>query len=128
MTPLLRGIFPAMTPNDLRKLRSDLRCTARELATTLGIELRVVQDWESGERFPTKAMVARLQQLGDAGPASIQRKPARATQRLVGLDRLSDPRLWALIRRLTEHPVFFEQVLQLAEKYDDSSDRPAANR
>jgi len=35
------------------------------------------------------------------------------------LARLSDPKLWELVRKLAEHPALFDQVSKLAEAYSD---------
>src|SRR5262250_1684837 len=43
-----------MSPEDIKALRQELGCTARELATALGIEQETVLSWERAELFPTK--------------------------------------------------------------------------
>ena len=52
-----------MSPEDLKALRSELKCTAKELARTLGLEQATVLAWEKGELFPTKAVIGQMGEL-----------------------------------------------------------------
>ena len=117
-----------MSPSEIRELCVDLKCTARELAATLGIDFGEVAAWEQGERFPTKKDISDLAKLRLLGPAAITRKPKRqVSATLRGTARLADPALWQIVLKLTEHPDFFEKVRQLAENYTLPSD-PDANK
>ena len=112
-----------MSPEDLKQLRKELSCTAKELALTLGIEPKELAAWEAGELFPTKRYVGELEALRKKGPSAIQRAPkgkAAATAK-TGMARLADPKLWELVRKLAEYPALFDQVSKLAETYRDPS-------
>jgi transcriptional regulator with XRE-family HTH domain len=111
-----------VSPEDLKQLRKELSCTAKELALTLGIEPKEVAAWETGELFPTKRYVGELEALRKKGPTAIQRTPKGKTGLAkTGMARLADPKLWELVRKLTEHPTLFDQVSKLAETYPDPS-------
>ncbi len=109
-----------MSPDELKKLREELKCTARELAATLGIDAGEVVAWEQGERFPTKRNVSDLAKLRLMGADAIVRKAKRrGNAQLKGSARLADPALWQLIRKLVEHPELFDKVVQIADQYPD---------
>ncbi len=105
-------------------MRKELACTAKELATTLGIDTKEYTAWEAGELFPTKRYVGELEALRKKGPSSIQKAPkgkAAATAK-TGMARLADAKLWELVRKLAEHPALFDQVVKLADAYADPND------
>ena len=109
-----------MSPEELKQLRKELSCTAKELALTLGIEPKEFAAWEAGELFPTKRYVGELEALRKTGPTAIQRaRKGKGAAAKTGLARLSDPKLWELVRKLAEHPALFDQVSTLAEAYSD---------
>ncbi|HET9960595.1 MAG TPA: helix-turn-helix domain-containing protein [Polyangiaceae bacterium] len=108
-----------MTPEEIQQLRKELTCTARELATTLGVDPKEVSAWEAGELFPTKRYVQAMEGLRARGPSAIVRAPKGKAPKRVGLDRLSDPALWKLFRKLLDHPQLFDDVQALAAKYPD---------
>jgi len=108
----------AMTPEDIKQLRKELSCTARELATALKIEQQDVLAWESGELFPTKRHVTMMELLRKKGPDAIVRAP-RGKPKKTGVQRLDDPKLWELVRKLLEHPALFDQACKLADGYSD---------
>lgn len=107
-----------MTPEDLKRLRKTLNCTAKELAAALKIDQKEVLAWEAGELFPTKRHVTLMQQLEKQGPSAIPRAP-RGKAKRTGMQRLDDPKLWEVVRKLLEHPTLFEQVAKLADAYAD---------
>ena len=110
-----------MSPSEIRELRATLKCTARELAATLGIELGEVAAWEQGERFPTKKLVSDMVKLSLLGPEAICRKAKRQTVNAArSTSRLADPALWEIVIKLAENPAFFDQVQKLAESYGHS--------
>jgi transcriptional regulator with XRE-family HTH domain len=126
----LRAIFAfAVNPEQIKELRGELRCTARELATTLGVPLAEVQAWESGEQFPTKRWTARMLSLRARGPAGIVRK-APKTKRgpLSPLAQLDNPELWLLLRKLLAHPKLFAQASELAAAFEDPADTAEPER
>src|SRR3954471_18866465 len=55
--------FCEVSPEDLKQLRKELSCTAKELALTLGIEPKELAAWEAGELFPTKRYVGEMEAL-----------------------------------------------------------------
>jgi transcriptional regulator with XRE-family HTH domain len=106
-----------VTPEDIKQLRKELGCTARDLATTLGIQQAEVLSWEAGELFPTKRFVAQMNDLRQKGPSAVL-KAARG-KAVSPPDRLSDPAFWAIVKKLVLHPAFYDQVSKLAEQYND---------
>jgi transcriptional regulator with XRE-family HTH domain len=109
-----------VSPDELKALRKELSCTAKELARTLGIDAKEVAAWEAGELFPTKRFVGELEALRKKGPSSILRQAkGQAGAAKVGLQRLADAKFWELVRKLAEHPALFDQTLKLAEQYSD---------
>lgn len=117
-------VASAVTPEQIKQLRNDLRCTARELATTLGLPLAEVQAWESGQQFPTKRWVTQLEALLAKGPLGIVRKAPRSKQGSPSaMGQLDNPEVWRLLRKLLAHPQLLKQALELAAPYED----PAAS-
>jgi transcriptional regulator with XRE-family HTH domain len=105
-----------MTPEDLKALRKDLACTAKELAQALGIEQATVLAWEKGDLFPTKAFVDKMTALRAKGPAAIPKK-AKAGE--APMKVLADPQLWELVRKLATHKKLRDEVVKLAASYPD---------
>lgn len=104
-----------MTPDEIKKARLALKCTAKELAAALDVEATTVMAWERGEMFPTKQYVDKIQEFVASGPAAIPKKAKGADP----LDALRDPDVWALIRKIVAHPKLRTEVQKLADKYDD---------
>ncbi len=112
-----------VSPEELKQLRKELSCTAKELALTLGVEPKEYAAWEAGELFPTKRHVSELQALGKKGKDAILRAPKGKTGAAkVGMARLADAKLWELVRKLIEHPALFDQVCKLADAYADPTE------
>jgi transcriptional regulator with XRE-family HTH domain len=107
-----------VTPDDIKQLRKELGCTARDLATTLGLEQKEVLAWEAGELFPTKRFVEQMKGLREKGPTSIVKSVKGKA--VAPTDRLSDPAFWTIVKKLALHPSLYEQVSKLADKFDDS--------
>lgn len=116
------AILAGVLPEEIQKLRKELACTARELALTLGVDPKEVPAWESGEQFPTKRHAAALLSLREKGPAAVIRQPRGKPGKKSGTARLADPDFWKVLRKLLEHPVLFDQVQQLSEKYSDPAE------
>jgi transcriptional regulator with XRE-family HTH domain len=109
-----------VSPDQIKALRTELNCTAQELALTLGLDLKAVQAWESGTEFPTKRTVLQLEALRTKGASSVVRKiSSRNKSAVSGIDRLADPEFWRLVRKLAAHPQLFAQVNALAEPFED---------
>jgi transcriptional regulator with XRE-family HTH domain len=105
-----------VTPDEIKALRKDLACTAKELAAALGIEQATVLAWEKAELFPTKAFVDRMNELRAQGPSAIPRK-ARAGDS--PMKSLADPQVWELLRKIAAHKKLRDAVAKLAEAYSD---------
>ncbi len=110
-----------MTSEEIKALRKELVCTAKELAQALGIEQATVLAWEKGDLFPTKAFIDKMELLRSRGPASIPKKAKGAEPMKV----LADPALWELVRKLVAHKKLRDEVLKLAAPYaDPAQDAP----
>ena len=109
-----------MAPEDIKALRQELSCSARELAAALGLEQDVVLEWERGELFPTKRLVGKMEELRKQGPAAIPRKKKSAPSSPHAM--LADPTIWRLLRKLIAHPELRAAVVKLAEPYNDPAD------
>ncbi len=104
-----------MTPDEIKALRKDLACTAKELAQALGIEQATVLAWEKGDLFPTKPFVDRMNALRAKGPAAIPKKAKGADPMKV----LADPATWELVRKIAAHKKLRDEVAKLAAAYPD---------
>lgn len=104
-----------MTGEDVKALRTELKCTARELAATLSVAQADVMAWERGDAFPTKALVEKMAELRAKGPGAIVRKAKGADP----MKALADPALWTLVRKLIGHKKLLVEVSKLAEAYPD---------
>lgn len=115
-----------MSPEELKELRKELSCTAKELATTLGVDPKEFAAWEAGELFPTKRYIGELEALRKRGSAAVVRMPkGKNAAARVGMARLADAKLWELVRKLAEHPALFDQVAKLAEAFPDPAEARA---
>jgi transcriptional regulator with XRE-family HTH domain len=107
-----------MTPEELKALRKELSCTAKELAAALDLEQSTVLAWEKGDLFPTKQYIDAMEALRAKGPGSIPRKskgdnPVKA---------LADPAVWELVRKIAAHKKLRDEVQKLAAKYADPAE------
>ncbi len=107
-----------MTSDDIKALRKELGCTARDLATTLGIEQKEVLAWEAGELFPTKRYVDQMKTLREKGPTAVL-KTAKG-KAVAPTDRVSDPAFWAIVKKLLLYPALYDQVSKLAAQFDET--------
>jgi len=114
-----------MSPEDLKALREELGCTARDLAAALGIEQETVLAWERGELFPTKRHCDAMESLRRKGPSAIPKK-RRKSAPASPLHALADPDLWRLVRKLLAHPELRAAAQSLAASYPDPADDPSA--
>ena len=108
-----------VTPDELKALRKDLACTAKELALALGLDQSTVLSWEKGDLFPTKPYIDKMNALRAKGPGAIPRKSKGADP----IKALTDPALWELLRKLAAHKKLRDEVLKIAAAYKD----PAAD-
>ncbi len=105
-----------MTPEEIKALRKELACTAKELAGALGIDQATVLAWESAEKFPTKAFIDRMEELRTKGPGAVPKKAKGAAD---PFQSLGDPQVWELLRKLLVHKKLRDEVAKLAERYPD---------
>jgi transcriptional regulator with XRE-family HTH domain len=113
-----------MSPEDIKALRKELECTAKELAGALGLEQETVLAWERGELFPTKRYVAQMEDLRAKGKSAIVRKPRRSAKAATPMAVLSDPETWRLVRKLLAHEGLRREAQALAASYPDPADEP----
>lgn len=110
-----------MAPEEIKALRQELGCSARELAAALGLEQDAVLSWERGDLFPTKRLVGKMEELRKQGPAAIPRNKKKGVPASPHA-LLADPTLWKLLRKLIAHPELRAAVGKLAEPYSDPAD------
>lgn len=115
-------LHATVTPEQIKGLRSDLRCTARELATTLGLTVAEVQAWESGEQFPTKHWVERMGALRAKGPDAIVRKAKAGAREVSPMAQLANPEIWEVVRKMLAHRKLLAEVTKLAASYKDPAE------
>ena len=105
-----------MTPDEIKALRKELGCTAKELAGALGLGQATVLAWEKAELFPTKAYIDRMNELRAKGPGSVPRKAKSGGD---PVKALADPQVWELLRKIAAHKKLRDEVAKLAERYPD---------
>ncbi len=105
-----------VTPEEIKALRKELSCTAKELAGALGVDQATVLAWESAERFPTRAYVEQMETLRQKGPGAVPRKAKGAVD---PIKALGDPQVWELLRKICAHKKLRDEVARLAEKFPD---------
>lgn len=108
-----------MSPDDIKKLRRELRCSPRELADSLAVDFDTVVAWEHEQLFPTKQYIDKMEELRAKGPEAVARNRRRATALATPMQALADPELWRLFRKLLAHEELRKAALELAERYDD---------
>jgi transcriptional regulator with XRE-family HTH domain len=109
-----------MSPEEIKALRKDLACTARELSATLELELDAVASWERGDTFPTKRLCDAMAELRARGPAAVVRKAKKKA--LTPMAALADPATWRLLRKILANPELRAKAEALAEGYADPAE------
>jgi transcriptional regulator with XRE-family HTH domain len=109
-----------MTGDDVKALRKELGCTAKELAAALGTDQATVLAWEKAELFPTKVYVDRMQALLAKGAGAVPKKAKAGGD---PIKALCDPQVWELLRKIATHKKLRDEVAKLADRYPD----PAAD-
>lgn len=104
-----------MTPDELKALRKDLSCTAKELSAALGLDQATVLAWEKGELFPTKQYIDKMNALRAKGPGAVPRKSKGADPIKV----MTDPAFWEIMRKVAAHKKLRDEVIKLAAGYPD---------
>lgn len=107
-----------MTPEEIKAVRKDLSCTAKELALALDLEQATVLAWEKGDLFPTKHYIDKMNALRAKGPGAIPRKAKGANP----VQAMTDPHVWELFRKLLGNKKLRDEVTKLAEKYPDPAE------
>jgi transcriptional regulator with XRE-family HTH domain len=107
-----------VTSEELKALRKELACTAKELAGALGLEQATVLGWEKGELFPTKQFIDKMEALRAKGPGAIPRKAKGGDP----IKQLGDPLFWELVRKIAMHKKLRDEVAKLAAGYADPID------
>jgi transcriptional regulator with XRE-family HTH domain len=107
-----------VTPDDLRALRKELGCTAKELANALGLEQATVLAWEKGDLFPTKPFIDKMEAFRAKGAGSIPKKAKGGDP----MKLLGDPLVWEIVRKLLSHKKLRDEVAKLAAGYPDPAD------
>jgi transcriptional regulator with XRE-family HTH domain len=127
-----------VTPDEIKALRRELGCSAKELAAAIGVDQATVFAWERREKFPTKQYVDQMAALRARGPSSIPRKTkplaksSAADSQADGsnapvLRALADPALWEILRKLLANESLRNEVARLAQRYPDpAGPRPSA--
>ena len=111
-----------MSPDEIKALRKELGCTARELGAALEIDQQTVLAWEREELFPTKHHCDAMAELRKKGPGAIVKKTRRKWAALTPMAALASPEVWRLIRKIVAHAELREAVEKLAEGYADPAD------
>jgi transcriptional regulator with XRE-family HTH domain len=107
-----------MTPDELKALRKELACTAKELAGALGLDQATLLAWEKGDLFPTKQYIDKMNVLRAKGPGAIPRKSKGADP----IKQLGDPVVWELLRKIAAHKKLRDEVAKLAAGYSDPAE------
>ena len=108
-----------MTPEDIKALRKELACTAKELAAALGLDQATVLAWEAADKFPTKVHVDRMNELRAKGPGAVPKKAKAGGD---PVKSLADPQVWELLRKIAAHKKLREAVAKLAAAYPDPAE------
>lgn len=109
-----------MSPEDVKALRQKLGCSARELASALGVDQAVVLAWEMGDLFPTKKLVDAMRALAAKGPGAVPKKPRGKDA--TPMHVLASPDFFRLVRKLLAHGDLRAKCEKLAEDYPDPLD------
>ena len=107
-----------MTPDEIKALRKELACTAKELAGALALEQATVLAWERAELFPTRQYIERMNALRAKGPSAVPRKSKGGSP----MKALADPEVWAIVRKIVAHKKLRDETARLAADYPDPAD------
>ena len=110
-----------MSPDDIKALRKELSCTAKELAAALDLDQATVLAWEKAEKFPTKKYIDQMSELRARGPSSIPRKSKGKSP----VAALADPGVWELFRKILAHKKLRDDATKLAAGYSDPAEDDA---
>jgi transcriptional regulator with XRE-family HTH domain len=105
----------AVTPEEIKALRKELACTAKDLAAALDLDQATVLAWEAAELFPTKQYVDKMEAIRAKGPSAIPKKSRGPSP----MAAMTDPKLWEIFRKLAAHKKLRDDVAKMADKYPD---------
>lgn len=114
-----------MSPKDVAALRSRLELNPLQLAERLGVPPRLVLQWESGDRFPTKRHCQMMQGLlvpapGES-PAATGDPNTQARPAPPAAPRDNAEFAAVVVQRLLAEPAFERQLRTLVSDYLSSS-------
>jgi DNA-binding XRE family transcriptional regulator len=110
--------YRAVTPDEIKALRRELSCTAKELAAALELDQTTVLAWEKGDLFPTKQYIDEMARLRAKGPGAVPKKSKGDDP----MKALADPAVWQLVRKLAAHKKLRDAVAKLAAAYSDPAE------
>ena len=113
-----------MTPTDVTALRAALNLNPLELAERLGVPPRLVLQWESGDRFPTKKHCEHLRRLLDAGAQPTRTVRSQETDgptRVHATRPLDARQTGVIVAQLLGDPEFERRLRALVSDYLGSS-------
>lgn len=110
----------ALSPDEIKALRTVLGCSTRELGDAVGVEQKTIIAWEAGHEFPTKKYVDRMVALREKGPGAVPKKARGAAPPPMRV--LADPGLWEIVRKLVIHKKLRDEVAKLASSYADPAE------
>lgn len=105
-----------MFPSDVTALRGALALNPLQLAERLGVTARLVLQWESGDRFPTKRHCQMMAELVRAEAAPAPRDGVRA----IALAQGPAP-VKRIVEGLLDDPEFERRLCALVTDYLESS-------
>lgn len=119
-----------MLPEDVTRLRETLGWSMSALARALEVPANEIVAWESGERFPTRKAVRRMQELlaehgareasTDESLSTLPSAPPLSED--PPWTALADPELWRLLRQLAAYSELRAAVRELAAAYPDPAE------
>jgi transcriptional regulator with XRE-family HTH domain len=107
-----------VSPDEIKALRKELQCTAKELAAALDVDQATVLAWEKAEQFPTKQYVDHMSDLRAKGPGAIPKKSKGKNP----VAMMTDPVAWELFRKILAHKKLRDEVAKLAAGYSDPAE------
>lgn len=105
-----------MSPSDIAALRAALGLNPLQLADRLQVDPRLVLQWESGDRFPTKKHCQMMRKLVDVQASALPMAPPPAAP-----PPPTDPPIEAMVRRLLDDPRFLAALRDLVATHFNSS-------
>ena len=111
-----------MTGAEVIALRKALRCTQKDLALRLDVEVSIVQGWENGALFPTLRHVKMLEGMGihhGGTEARRQRSEDGKTGTEEWARALGDAEFMAALRKALANPELRAKIVKIAARFKD---------